>query len=223
MEKALLYKEWKKTNWYIGGIAIVGVGLLVYIYIKMGRSFRIAGMEHLWDVIINKDQFLFRDLKFYPLAVGMCLGLSQFIPEVIQKRIKLTLHLPLEESKTVFLMLMYGTVFLLVFFVIHLMGIVLFANVFFSKEIVISLLITCIPWYVAGFYAYSFVAMVCLEPTWQRKIFNSLLGIGTINLCFLSDFPGSSKPMLILLFIILIVILPFTRLSVYRFKQGRQD
>lgn len=70
MTSALLFKEWKKTKWFAIGAFAVGLALLTYIFLKLGRSFRMVGLEHLWDVIVNRDQFLFRDVKYFPLATG---------------------------------------------------------------------------------------------------------------------------------------------------------
>jgi hypothetical protein len=223
MKKALLYKEWIKTKWFGLGILAIGILLLSYIFMKLGRSFRFVGMEHLWDVVINRDQFLFRDLKYFPLAAGACLGLSQFIPEVIQKRIKLSLHLPLPERSIILLMLGFGQVLLLSIFIVQILGLLVFAQFHFPGEFLISMLYTIAPWYIAGLVVHSFIAMICLEPTWKRRIFNMLLMIGTLKLCFLSDFPGAYALTIGLLIIIPIYVLPFTFLSVYRFKIGVQD
>lgn len=223
MKRALLYKEWKKTQWFSLGILAFGALLLVYIFMELGRSFRFAGMEHLWDVVVNRDQFLFRDLKYFPLAAGVSLGLAQFIPEIIQKRIKLSLHLPMLERNIILLMLGYGQVLLLGIFVIHILGILIFSQLFFPTEILISTLCTIAPWYMVGFAAYSFIAMICLEPTWKRRVFNLILMLVTLKLYFLSDFPGAYSLLLCFFVIIPVYVLPFTFLSVYRFKTGEQD
>jgi hypothetical protein len=223
MWKALVYKEWKKTKWLNIGIISVGTILLAYIFMKLGRSFRYASMEHLWDVIINRNQFLFRNLKYFPLAASICLGLAQFVPEMIQKRIKLTLHLPLSEYKAIFIMLAYGQILLLLIFIIHILTTLFFAQIHFPSEITTSMLYTVIPWYIAGLTAYLFIAMICLEPTWKRRIFNILLMIGTLDVFFLSGFPEAYNFIIFLLMVIPIYVLPFTLLSISRFKEGVQD
>ncbi|MFA8434686.1 MAG: hypothetical protein ACEPOZ_09240 [Marinifilaceae bacterium] len=223
MRKALIYKEWKKTKWLNIAILSIGSLLLGYIFMKLGRSFRFAGMEHLWDVIINRDQFLLRDLKYFPVAAGIFLGLAQFVPETIKKRIKLSLHLPLPERETIFIMLGYGQVVLLGFFILHIMAVLLFAGIHFPYEFIISMLGTLAPWYLAGLTAHSFVAMICLEPTWKRRVFNILLMVGTLKLFFISDFPSAYILVLYLLIMIPIYVLPFLFLSVFRFKEGQQD
>jgi len=223
MKKALLYKEWKKTKWFHIGILAIGILLLAYIFMKLGRSFRFAGKEHLWDVIVNRDQFLFRDLKFFPLAAGVCLGLAQFIPEIIQKRIKLSLHLPLSERKTIFTMLAYGQLSLMLLFTVHIIAVIIFAQIHFPTEFIISILHTIAPWYIAGLVAHSFLAMLCLEPTWKRRVFDLLMMLATVNIFFISDFPGAYSLSIGLLIIVPAYVLPFVFVSVHRFKTGEQD
>lgn len=223
MTSALLFKEWKKTKWFAIGAFAVGIALLAYVFLKLGRSFRMVGLEHLWDVIVNRDQFLFRNVKYFPLATGFCLALAQFIPEMIQKRIKLSLHLPLSNRKVVFTMLGFGLLALLIIFVLHILVILLFSGIYFPKEIIVSNMYTLLPWYVAGITAYTFMSWICLEPTWKRRIFNALLMFGTLQLCFLTDFPGAYSLIVLAILIIPFYVLPFGYYSVQRFKVGIQD
>ncbi|MCU4155525.1 hypothetical protein J1N10_06025 [Carboxylicivirga sp. A043] len=223
MEKALLYKEWKKTRLFTLGIAAVGIILLGYIMLKMGRSFRMVGMEHLWDVVVNRKQFLFRSLKYFPIAAALCLGMAQYFPEVIQKRIKLSLHLPLPERKVILLMYGYGLGILLGIYLLQLVGLLVFSTINFPYEFTSSTLKTIAPWYMAGIITYLFVAMVCLEPVWKRRAFNGLLGIAIVYLFFLSDVPSAYQPVLYILLVTLIAVFPFGFLSVQRFKEGTQD
>ncbi len=223
MKGAVLYKEFKKTKiaWLIAFVG--GLLLLSYLFIKTGRSFRFAGMEHLWDVIVNRDQFVFRNLKLFPVIAAVCIGLAQYVPEMIQKRIKLTLHMPMEERTIILLMLGYGLLSLLVLFVLHIGGVLVFTAINFSVEFVRSTFITIIPWYLAGFTTYLFVAMICIEPTWKRRVFNTILAVGTIHLFFVSTFPGAYSHIIKWIFLIPIIVLPFTFLSIARFKDGVQE
>ncbi|WP_282125081.1 MULTISPECIES: hypothetical protein [Marinifilum] len=223
MTSALLFKEWKKTKWFAIGAFAVGLALLTYIFLKLGRSFRMVGLEHLWDVIVNRDQFLFRDVKYFPLATGFCLALAQFVPEMIQKRIKLSLHLPLSNRKIVFSMLGFGLLALLSIFVLHLIVILTFSVFYFPMEIIESMVYTLLPWYVAGLTAYAFMSWICLEPTWKRRVFNALLMLASLQLCFLSDFPGAYSLVVLAILLIPFYVLPFGYFSVQRFKVGIQD
>lgn len=223
MKKALLYKEFKKTKKVWFAICIIGIALLAYMFSKIGRSFRFAGLEHLMDVIINRNQFLFRELKFFPLLAGISIGVAQYVPEMLQKRIKLTLHLPLKERSIILQMLLHGLVLLVSLFAFHIIATLVFATIYLPNEIVFSTFITILPWYIAGITAYLFVAVICLDPTWKRRIMYIILACGSLYLFFISTFPGAYMHILAWLIILPIYIVPFTFLSVARFKNGEQD
>ncbi|GAF01919.1 hypothetical protein [Saccharicrinis fermentans] len=223
MKKALIYKEWKKTRFISMGILLTGVLLMIYIFISVGRSFRFAGMEHLWDIIVNRKQFLFRDIKYFPVITGIGMSVAQFVPEIIQKRIKLTLHLPLKESSIIKLMLGYGLGVLLLTFLVQCIALYIFSCCYFPTEFVVSTFQTVIPWYLAGLVSYLLVAGITLEPTWKMRIIYSIMGFATIRLYFLSFMPGAMVPMLWLVVCIAILLFPLSLLSVHRFKNGNID
>lgn len=223
MIKALLFKEWKKTKWFAIGAFIAGVILLTYLFLTLGRAFRMVGLEHLWDVIVNRDQFLFRDLKFFPPAVGFCLALAQFVPEMVQKRIKLSLHLPLSNRKIVFSMLGFGMTLLMIIFAMHLLILLTFSGIYFPVEITASMIYTLLPWYIAGLAAYAMMSWICLEPSWKRRIFNTLIMFASLQLFYLTDFPGAYSFIVLSVVIIPFYVLPFGYFSVQRFKVGIQD
>jgi hypothetical protein len=223
MIKALIYKEWIKTRWGIMGIAAIGLALEVYLFLRLGRSFRIAGSEHLWDVIVNREQFMFPDLKYFPILAGIVIGLLQFIPELTQKRLKLTLHLPMPENKITATMAAYGLGTLLLIFSLHLAVFFIGIGPKFPSEIIQSMWLTLLPWYTAGLVAYFACMFVCTEPTWWLRIVNALVSIAVCKLFFMSDLPASYSKILWMLPIPIVLFALFSFLSVYRFKIGKQD
>ena len=223
MKNALLYKEWKKTRFFAIGILLSGIALMLYMFLSVGRSFRFAGMEHLWDVIVNRKQFLFRELKYYPLAAGICMAVFQYVPEMIQNRIKLTLHLPIKENSAVKLMLMYGLGILFVIYTLQCIALWFFSAYFFPHEFVASIFKTVAPWYGVGIMVYLFIAAICIEPTWKRRIVYAILCFGTAKLFILSDLPAAMTPMFGFLLLIVLITFPLSLLSVQRYKQGNID
>jgi len=223
MERSLIFKEWKKMKWFYIGMLLIGLLLLSYVFMSIGRSFRIVGAGHIWDVIVNKNQMMFRNLKYYSVITGACLGVAQFVPEMLQKRIKLTLHLPMAEQRIVLVMLGFGQLLTLSIFLLHVIAVVVFSNFYFPMEILLSALKTLIPWYAAGLLVQSFVAMICIEPTWSRRIANLIMMLGTVQLCYLSSYPGAYGNVLYWLLLLVAFIFPYSFLSLYRFKVGVQD
>lgn len=222
MIKALLYKEWIKTRWFVLGIGIAALVLHLYMWLRVGRSFRLVGAEHIWDVIVTRNQFLFREIKYFPLISGLLLGLSQFIPEITQRRIKLTFHLPLREKVITFWMVGYGLAILLALFLLESAALFLNMRLLFAPEMVSNGMMTVLPWLVAGVWAYLACVFVAVEPVWQRRIPNLLISCGLIRLLFISDFPGAYKPMIWLMIMVTLLFVMFLWLSVFRLKVGKQ-
>ncbi len=222
MIKALLYKEWIKTRWFLLAIAIAGLLLHIYMFMRVGRSIRLVGAEHIWDVIITRNQFLFSELKYLPLLSGALLGLSQFIPEITNRRIKLTFHLPLREKTITTWMVGFGFILLTGLFLVQFAGLFTGMHLLFAPEIVNNGALTVLPWYVAGLWAYLACVFVAVEPTWRMRIPNLLISTGLIRILFLSDFPAAYAPMPVLMFAGTILFVLFLWLSVFRLKVGRQ-
>lgn len=223
MWKALLYKEWLKTKWYILAINVIGIALLSYLFLKLGRSYRLVGKYHLWDVVVNRYQPLFTELKYFPLAISLILGIAQYIPEMSKKRLKLTLHLPISQKKSLFTMLGYSLGIILLSLVAQLFILLLYSNIHFPKEITYSILMTLAPYYLASFSAYIFTAFICLEPTWKRRFLYLLLMLPVLQLFFMSNFPSAYAKAMWLVVLIPFYLISFPLLSIYRFKQGKQD
>ncbi|PRY98232.1 hypothetical protein BY457_11044 [Marinilabilia salmonicolor] len=222
MIKALLYKEWIKTRWFLLAIAIAGLLLHIYMFMRVGRSIRLVGAEHIWDVIITRNQFLFSELKYLPLLSGALLGLSQFIPEITNRRIKLTFHLPLREKTITTWMVGFGFILLTGLFLVQFAGLFTGIHLLFAPEIVSNGALTVLPWYVAGLWAYLACVFVAVEPTWRMRIPNLLISTGLIRILFLSDFPAAYAPMPVLMLAGTILFVLFLWLSVFRLKVGRQ-
>ena len=94
---------------------------------------------------------------------------------------------------------------------------------FSFSELVARILLTALPWYLAGLTLYLLTAWICLEPTWKRRLANLLIAVGVCRIFFLSDTPQAYDGMLPWLALLLVCSLFFPLLSVYRFKQGCQD
>jgi hypothetical protein len=221
MFKAVLKKEWIKTKWFVIGIAVVSLLLHIYMFIKLGRSMRFTGIIHLWDVVINKEQFVFREIRFFPIIAGLSIGLSQFIPEIYQKRLKLALHLPLKSYKIIFWNIAYGLICLSTIFIISMSVLLFYISIYFSFEFVESGFFTILPWYLSGIATYLFMAWIVLEPRWDRRIINSLITLPLISMFLLDRNPAAYMGSVIMILIITILSSSLVYLSVLRFKDGK--
>ena len=223
MEKALLYKEWLKTRRVFWVALAVAMALSIYAVIMINRLVSLKGVEHLWLIMLLKDNTFIDIIKYSPAAVGIAIGLSQMVPEMIGKRLKLTLHLPYPQRRLVMIMLATGLAELCVIFVFQAAVIVLRYWSLLPAELVGRVMLTALPWYFAGFTAYLFVTAICLEGTRIMRVILGLLGVATLMIYFLQGAPEAYNGMTVLsvVFICLLVVLSFG--SVIRFKEGRQD
>lgn len=223
MNKAIIFKEWLKTRKVFWVALAVAVLFAVYAVMSMNRVTTLKGVEHIWLIMLMKDNTFVSILMYLPVVIGIALGASQFVPEMLQKRLKLTLHLPVPMTRLIFAMISVGLLELLVIFVLQLLIIVVYDSTFLVPELVSRVALTTIPWYLAGFIGYLFTASVCLEGTWKQRLIVGLLGVGSIMVFFMNDAPEAYNCMLwlLILFVILSTLLSFR--SVYRFKEGHQD
>jgi hypothetical protein len=220
MIKALFYKEWTKTKKIVIFLLIALLSVSVYIIIDKLRIFKLVGIVHITDVIVNKNTFIFSILKYLPLAVGAILAVAQFYIEYANRRFKLSLHLPLPENKLVSILVCYGVTILATLFFIQLLLLGIFIDQHFAHEIAVHYIYTMIPWYCAGFASYALVSMVSLEPNTLRKFTLSLFSIAYLYFFFMSDTAGSYMNLVLFTIIYSLVPYVFIYLSAWRLKKG---
>ena len=223
MVSALFYKEWIKTRRIIFLIGIMLAAIFIYTLVNTEQVFRISGHVQVWSNIILKDASILPDIaKWFPLFAGILLGLVQFIPEMTDKRLKLTLHLPLPESKIILLMLLYGIVVLFaVYFLMYaILSVVL--SFYYASEIIASMTWQVSPYVLGGLISYIFAAWICLEPLWRLRIFNALTAICGLYLFFMDAKQGAYMTFLPYLVVIVIAGFCFPFYSAARFKDGAQ-
>ncbi|QZE15244.1 hypothetical protein K4L44_05265 [Halosquirtibacter laminarini] len=223
MNKALQIKEGKKLKWTIIFMFCAYMLLFGYLYFKVNRAIRFTGLEHLWDVVVNRNQFLFGELKFFPLACGIVFALAQYVPEMIQNRIKLSLHLPLKESTIIWNMLGFGYGSLTILFLWIMITLTCYLQSIFPIQIILNIWTTILPWIFAGYMGYGLAAWICMEPSWRRRALNLIIGAAIIPFFFLSNVPGAYQGTLIYCMTLPLYVVGFSFLSVYRFKTGVQD
>jgi hypothetical protein len=222
MYNAIIYKEWIKTRKVIGLLAIIFTGVGLFSFMKMGEEIRSAGMALFWETIIQKDVVLFPYFEYLPLLAGFLLAITQYVPELQFKRLKLTLHLPLPENRIVFAMLAYGFSVALTFIVLSLPLLLLGLSLSFPSEIVWASFGKILPWFLAGPASYLLTAWICLEPQWKQRILNAMSGIVALSFFFIKAKSGAYLPFIPFLTVFIILAFAFSYYSKNRFKEGIQ-
>lgn len=223
MIKAIFYKEWIKMRWFCLVAALFLAGFTAYALLRVQRVITFKGAAHIWEVMLEKEVVFVDILQYLPVLLGVLLALVQFIPEMTHKRLKLTLHLPFPQRKMILLMMSVGLAALAVLSAVQAFVLWCYFHTLLAPELVSRILLTSLPWYLAGLALYPLAAWVCLEPTWRRRVADILVAVGVCRLFFLSETPQAYDGMLPWLLALLLCVLFFPLLSVYRFKQGCQD
>ena len=222
MFKSIIYKEWIKTKVVVAVIAIVFLGVGIYSFIAINASIRLSGIVNVWEEIVQKDPVIFSYFQYLPMIAGILLAITQFIPELQSKRLKLTLHLPINENSILMTMLLYGVTVILLLLIIT-MSLLLFGlSQRFPSEFVWSAFQQLLPCFFAGLAAYLITSWICLEPQWKQRILNMIPGILFLSLFLISAKSGAYSTFLPFLIGAIIVSFSFSFYSTIRFKEGVQ-
>lgn len=218
--KALSYKEWIKTRKVIGILLVLSLSVLAYSFIEVSHSIRLDDAVNVWYGFLFMDNSLPSITELLPAVAGISLALVQFVPEMTNKRLKLTLHLPASESSIVSSMLLYGYLVLVVLFSFSILVYLVGLSSIFSIAITKMLLSKLIPAFVSGLVAYGFTAWICFEPQWKQRVSNLLVAVGSLSVFFVSQQFGVYLHFGFGLLLLLLAsfVLPFY--SVLRFKHG---
>ncbi|MDR2805467.1 MAG: hypothetical protein LBB85_07475 [Dysgonamonadaceae bacterium] len=222
MYQSLLYKEWIKTRSAVLIIAAVFLGAGIYSFLKLNEGIRLSGIVMVWENTVQKDPLFFPYFEYLPLLAGILLAITQYIPELQFKRLKLTLHLPLKESNILLTMLLYGIGILVLLTLITVPLLLWGLGRQFPAEMVCAGFQQLLPWFLACPVAYLITAWVCLEPQWKQRILNVLPGILFLSLFLLRTRSGAYQPFDPYLIVALIASFFFPFYSTTRFKEGVQ-
>lgn len=200
-------------------LGIVAVGL---IFLKVQHDFKFTGGKSIWNGILFQYYSYFSSFKFIPLIGGVILGISQYVPEIIDKRIKLTYHLPLNENKILLQMMGYGSIILFACFFLQFIGFWALSSAFFPREIVTDAITSITPWFLSGFTAYYLIGLIVLEPIWRYRFFYLIVSAFFITIYLHQAINGAYISMNLTLVIATIISSIALLFSGYRFRKGEQ-
>ena len=222
MWKATIYKEWIKIRWVTLIFTLIGLAAVGNIFLKVRHEFVFNEASVYWyNILFQNDQFFNYGLfKFVPALGALAIALAQFFPETVNKRIKLTFHLPLNENRSLLQMIAFGTVCLLATYMVIL---ILFTGLsfwFFPVEIIGKTFISIAPWFMGGFVVYYLVALIVLEPIWKYRFLYFIASATFLPVYFeKAKFEGYAPAIpIVLLFAVLLSFSPL--FSGYRFRKG---
>ncbi|MDR1023325.1 MAG: hypothetical protein LBL94_08665 [Prevotellaceae bacterium] len=219
---SLIFKEWIKTRRFILLSGILFAALIAYVFLWLSQAIGSMGIVNLWEAIIGKEFSLIAHVKYLPLAAGLLLAVVQLTPEMQSKRLKLTLHLPMSETRIICTMLGYGIAVLVALFAAGALALVAGISVRFSREVALSNFLTALPWFLGGLQAYLLGAWICLEPVWRQRLFNAIPAACVVSSFYGSASPGAYVTYLPCMLIFIAASFFFPLRSAARFKDGEQ-
>ncbi len=220
MLKSLLYKEWIKIRLIFWVALGIGMLALINIFLKVRHDILFVDAESYWYSYLFRGSIFFGILKFFPLIVGLAVAIAQYFPETVNKRIKLTFHLPVPENTILVWMHSFGALMVLIIYLALLGMFSLGGTFFFPSNIIGSSLLTMLPWFLGGITAYFLMALILLEPMWLYRGLYSAIAAGFISLFFIKAPIGAYRPALVPLTLITLLLSCVVLFSGYRLRKG---
>ncbi|MDR3133939.1 MAG: hypothetical protein LBU42_07980 [Prevotellaceae bacterium] len=221
-EVSLFFKEWIKSRWALLVTLLAFAGIIAYTFIYMSTELRVLGAGTVWESIIQKGVTHFDYLKYLCLLAGVLLAVVQYAPEMVNKRLKLTLHLPLPEYRIVLSMLLFGILSLAALFLLVYAAVGVGVNRYYPAEITQWNLAAILPWLWGGLAAYLLTAWIIIEPVWKQRLWNILMALCLLKLFYFDEIPNAYAPLLPYLITFCALGITFTFYSLIRFKDGVQ-
>jgi len=220
MYRALFYKEWLKIKETFLFVSLLGLGIVIYLYFDIEQTNTFNNSNAFWSLITARGYLYYDLFRYIPLVAALALALAQFIPEVINKKLKLTLHLPLKENKILLSMQSFTFGLLILLSLLWLLLMIIISSIYFPAEIVNSMILTSLPWFMAGILTYFSVSALIIEPLWNRRIINAVVSISLLWLLTSNVRYSAFSGLLPLLSIVVLFSFSFILWSGRRFKIG---
>ena len=159
MIKAIFYKEWIKTRRSVFLLSFITLGLIIYTFINTGQIFRINEANGAWGLIIQQDMSLVPAvMKWFLIFAPILIAIDQFVAEITDKRLKLTMHLPVKESKVILSMLLYGFTVSLGISMVLFLALNIGFSFYYASEILCAMMLKLLPYSLAGLTGYFLVS-----------------------------------------------------------------
>lgn len=220
MYRSIIFKEWLKTRWAFLAVGVINLAVLINIFLKLSSAFRFMPANQIFDSVIFKQYIYYSDLQYVPLLCALIIAFSQFLPEMSQNRLKLSLHLPVKENIILLQMVSFGLISLLLTYFVVSALLCTISAIYFPAEIILSILSTVAPWLMSGITAYFIVASVSVEPAWNRRMITAVMGTGLIYFFFLGEGYGAYSKVLVYFALLSFLASVIIFVSGYRFKRG---
>lgn len=217
---AFFYKEWIKTSrvWWL--LSAANLLVAVFVCLRLQNSFRMGDAASIWGSWIFNSSTFFLRYNYVPVISAIVLAVVQFLPEVLNKRIRLFLHLPLHEEKAVAIHLLIG-VLLLAFTMIPAVLLITAVGLwYYPVEFAGTALSILLPWSLAGVSAYFITSGILLEQSWRFRVVYLMLLVAVVRLFYLDGFYFSYMPAMLWILPVTAAWISLPIIACYRFRKG---
>jgi hypothetical protein len=218
--QATFYKEWIKLRLYWVLLFSGSLVFAAFLSLRLRSVHQFHDAVSIWGAWIFKSYLFFEPYEYVPAGAGVVLGALQFLLETLNKRVRLVLHLPMNEERVISHHLLAGLLLLTLIFLPATAIFTATGWMYFPVEFQQNLALTLSPWLLAGYASYLLTASVLLETSWRHRVFYLLLGGGALSLFYLGDFYDVYKRVLPVMagWVAALFVLPL--FSSHRFRKG---
>ncbi|KLE08732.1 DUF4857 domain-containing protein [Aliarcobacter butzleri] len=169
MFQSIFIKEWLKIKSFLLFSILTSIIILGYFAFKLNFEFSTVEPESMmWYRFVQLEQKPYFDLIFYYLIFGCLFALFQFLPELIQKRVKVTIHLPLNLPQIVFSHIFIGLVFIIFYYSFISLSILAICAHYYPEEIVQIIFKDTLAFSLISIISYILISALILEQ--NKKI-----------------------------------------------------
>ncbi len=221
--RGVFFKEYVKLRsvWLL--LLGLNAALMLCLYVETRHLFRLDHAEIVWYRVMGLGQLYYGALRFVPLLTGLALACLQFLPEMRDERMRLSLHLPAGSNIVVLAHLFIGLCGLAALMGLDAAALAWVSAIYFPYEACIAALFTFLPWVIAGFTAYLGVTLAFMEPRIKLRVFNLLLAGGLAAIMLRQAPPGAYAGSWPVLAAALPLLLLAALLPAYHFRHRRQE
>ncbi len=185
MLSSLLLKEWLKLRIFFAALLLLNFAVCVKIFFDIRQQMHSEHAEMVWYQVIHIHTIPYTAIMYMPLATGLIFAAAQFVPEMLGRRMRISLHLPTGRNRMLVACLFTGLLLYLAVCCMDSGLVFLMLRTYFPMEVAWSSIPTIAPWIIAGLLSYCGTVTVLLEIAWPRRIF-LLLVFSTLCLVLFS-------------------------------------
>ena len=218
MINSIIKKEWLKVKFIILTLFIISLGALINFWYNLDFSFSTVEPESMmWYRFATLEQKPYDYLSYLYFIIALSIAIFQFVPERVRNRIKIMTHLPISMTKSLFLHLFIGILYILILSLIITAVVVFIMYAYYPFEIVMVTIKDIAFYFLGSIIIYLGVSSAIIEKNTIISAFKLF-----ISLLFVFIFHKTIYTKIDLVWILIAILMLFVVLdSFYSIKEQR--